>query len=606
MPEKPAAPFSNPVSDQDRTLILAGILLALFLAALDQTIVSTALPRIVEDLQGVSRYAWVATAYLLASTALVPVYGKLADTYSRKHVQTGAVILFLAGSFLCGLSGELGSLPVLGDGMSQLVVFRGIQGAGAAGLMSLSFIIIADLFTPAERGRYQGLVGGVFGIASVLGPLVGGLLADRAGGIIPGVEGWRWVFYVNMPLGLVALWFILRRMPRLDPLGERARPDLLGAVLLLVGLVPLVLGLQMDPLRAPALASTLLAVGLAALVGFWFRAKSARSPILDLSLFDNLVFRRANASSFFIGATFMSIVIFLPLFLVNVVGVSATRAGAALIPYTMGIFVGSTLSGQLVSRFGHLRDLILAGGFFLLAALVVLARMDADVAYWQVALTMAFAGLGMGPCMPLYTLAVQNAVDVRRVGQATSAAQFFRQIGSTVGAAAMGAVLATTLGLSFARLELPASIGAADAASVERLAATGGGGLPGRVREAYGALARDVERAVTAGDRQALGALAANRDLPEGIAGELRALAGSGPPGADRAAAAAARLSAGVTSAGDAAASEVRRDVREAFARAIRRIYSVAAVLMAVALALAFRIPEIPLRKTHDREVVAE
>ena len=170
-------------------MVLAGILLALFLAALDQTVVSTALPRIVEDLEGVSRYAWVATAYLLASTALVPLYGKLADTYPRKHVQLGAVALFLLGSFLCGLSGEFGTLPLLGDGMRQLVLFRGIQGAGGAGLMSMSAIVIADLYTPAERGRYQGLVGGVWGIASVLGPLVGGLLTDHAGGLIPGGGG---------------------------------------------------------------------------------------------------------------------------------------------------------------------------------------------------------------------------------------------------------------------------------------------------------------------------------------------------------------------------------------------------------------------------------
>lgn len=606
MSETPTAPFTPPVPDRDRALILAGILLALFLAALDQTVVATALPRVVQDLKGVDRYAWVATAYLLAATTLVPLYGKLADTYSRKRVQTGAILLFLAGSFLCGLSGELGSLPLLGDGMSQLVFFRGIQGAGAAGLMSLTFIVIADLFTPAERGRYQGLVGGVWAIASVLGPLVGGLLTDHAGGLIPGVEGWRWVFYVNMPLGLLALWFIVRRMPRLDPPGHHARPDLVGAALLLAGLVPLVLGLQLDPMGSPGRAAALLAFGAAMLVAFWLRAGRARSPILDLTLFDNVVFRRANASSLFYGATFMSIVIFLPLFLVNVMGVSATRAGAALLPYSLGITLGSTLSGQLVSRFGHLRDLILGGGILLLGALVALARMDPDVAYWQVALTMVFAGIGMGPSMPLFILAVQNAVDARRIGQATSAAQFFRQIGATVGAAGLGAVLGTTLALGFAGLVLPASMRVADTASVERLSASGGGELPDRVREAYGVLAREVARAVTEGDREALGALAANADLPPGVARELAALASADGPPAGVDPARSARLSADVTAAGEAAARHVREDIRMAFARAIRRIYSVAVVLMAAALALAFRIPELPLRKTHDRGVVAE
>ena len=190
---------------------LIGILLALFLGALDQTIVATALPKIVQDLNGLSRYAWVATAYLVASTALVPIYGKLADMYSRKTIELVAVGFFLSGSFLCGLAGEFGSVPLLGDGMSQLIIFRAVQGIGGAGLFAMAFIIIADLFPPAERGKYQGFVGAVFGIASVLGPWVGGLLTDHGGELIPGIAGWRWVFYVNLPFGALVLWFIVRR-----------------------------------------------------------------------------------------------------------------------------------------------------------------------------------------------------------------------------------------------------------------------------------------------------------------------------------------------------------------------------------------------------------
>lgn len=608
MPTTRNAAFQAPLSDRDRTLVLAGILLALFLAALDQTIVSTALPRIVEDLEGVSRYAWVATSYLLASTALVPVYGKLADTYPRKRVELGAVAIFLAGSFLCGLSGEFGTFPLLGDGMRQLILFRGIQGAGAAGLMAMTFIVIADLFTPAERGRYQGLVGGVWGIASVLGPVVGGILTDHAGGLIPGVEGWRWVFYVNMPVGLVALWFVARRMPPLEPLGARARPDLLGAGLLLAGLVPLILSLQTDPRRSPTLFVGMFGAGAALLVGFWLRSRSAPSPVLDLSLFDNLVFRRANASGFFFGATFMSVVVFLPLFMVNVVGTSATRAGAALIPYTLGLVVSSTVSGHLVSRYGRLRDLVASGALLLLAALGVLAVMGPDVAYWQVTLTMVFAGLGMGPAAPLFTLAIQNAVDVRRLGQATSAAQFFRQIGATAGAAVMGAVLAATLGASFGALRLPASISAAGAGSVERLAATGGAGLPDRVRVAYGQLAQDVSLAVGSADERAMAALAAHPDVPGAVAAELHLLATPGAleSGSKQAADDAERLAASVRAAGSASATQARDGVRQAFARATRRIYALAFSLMAVALALALRVPELPLRRTHDRVVVAE
>lgn len=621
MTEAPPPPFEAPVPDRDRTLILAGILLALFLAALDQTIVATALPRIVEDLQGVRRYAWVATAYLIASTALVPVYGKLADTYPRRTVQLAAVVLFLGGSMLCGLSGEIEHMPLVGDGMSQLIVFRGIQGAGGAGLFAMTFIIIADLFTPAERGRYQGLVGAVFGIASVLGPLIGGLLTDHAGGVIPGVEGWRWVFYVNVPLGGAALWFIVRRMPRLEPPGERVRPDLVSAALLLGGLIPLVLSLQMDKRRfpwAPGLGPfadpgrwqswvtvVLFAGSLAVLTGFVARSRNARSPILDLRLFQNRVFRTANSAAFFFGATFLSVVVFLPLFLVNVLGVTATGAGAALIPYSMGLVVGSTAAGHLVARFGHLRDLILAGGVLLLVAVLLLARMDADVEYGTVTAYMVLGGLGMGPSLPLFTLAIQNAVDVRRVGQATSAAQFFRQIGGTVGAAVMGTVLATTLGISFGALELPRAVLGTPGSTVEQLASEGGAQLAERVRTAYRNLGTEVAVAVGSGDREALATVARHPDLPRTVHMELvDRLAGVPPGPLPPSRETGERLAAEVVGHGDLLADGVAARIRDGFTLATTRIYALATILMVVALGLTARIPELPLRRTHDRSAV--
>jgi EmrB/QacA subfamily drug resistance transporter len=568
-----------PVTDADRVLILAGILLSLFLAALDQTIVATALPRIVEDLEGVSRYAWVATAYFLASTALVPVYGKLADSYPRKFVEIGAVVLFLTGSVLCGLAGELGSLPLLGDGMDQLIWFRAVQGAGGAGLISMTFIVIADLFPPSERGRYQGLVGGTWGLASVLGPLLGGLLTDHAGGLVPGVEGWRWVFWVNVPVGAVALWFLVRRMPRLEPLGASGPPDLLSATLLLAGITPLILGLQLDKRRFPWLPgtgadadptrwsswATLTLLGLGALLLWLFvrRTRRAPSPVVDLSLFRSRVFRRANAAAFFFGAGFMAVVVFLPLFLVNVTGVSATRAGLALVPFSMGLLFGSTFAGQMASRIGHLRDQILVGGLGALAACVLLARMGPGVAYGTITLYMVLCGLGFGPTLPLFTLAIQNAVDVRLVGQATSAAQFFRQIGGTAGVAVLGTILATTLALSFQALDLPEEVAASAAAAPERLASTGGGELPERVRDAF--------------RREADAARAAGRD------GRARELLREGEREAERV---------------DAA-------VREAYTRATNRIYAFTAVLVALALLLTLRMPELPLRTTQDRAAVA-
>ena len=622
MTKQPVGPFESPVPDQDRTLILMGIMMALFLAALDQTIVSTALPKIVEDLEGVSRYAWVATAYLLASTALVPVYGKLADTYPRKYVELGAILIFLSGSVLCGMAGEFGSLPLVGDGMNQLILFRAIQGAGGAGLIAMTFIVIADLFPPAERGRYQGLVGGTWGIASLLGPLIGGLLTDHAGGVIPGIEGWRWIFYVNLPVGAIALRFIVLRMPKLVPPGDHDRPDLLSAALLLGGLTPLVLSLQMDKRRFPWLpgvgpdadptrweswASVVLFVGsLLILAAFVARSRRTKSPILDLRLFDNQVFRRANASAFFFGAAFMSVVIFLPLFLVNAMGVSATRAGMALIPFSMGLVVGSTMAGQAVSRFGHLRNQIVGGGLLLLLALVMLSRMTAETSYWSVTFYMVMCGLGLGPSLPLFTLAIQNAVDVRRLGQATSAAQFFRQIGGTVGAAIMGTVLVSTLGIAFASIEIPAVLPAGANTSVERLSSTGGGALSESVGAGYAELAEDLADAVAKGDVGRVRMLMSHPGLPRQVTYQLSSMVVRDLPAMrpDERVAWSRDLGGQVEAFGAGEAARVGREVEEAFLRATTRVYRLSVWIMVVALILAMRIPELPLRKTHDHAVL--
>ena len=575
MTQPTAVPYEAPVADRDRMVIYLAILMALFLAALDQTIVATALPRMVEDLEGIDRYAWVATAYLLASTALALVYGKLADTYPRKHVTLGAIGLFLGGSVLCGLSGEFGDLPLLGDGMTQLVLFRGIQGAGGGGLFAMTFIVIADLFTPAERGKYQGFVGAVFGIASVLGPVIGGLLTDHAGGLIPGVEGWRWVFYVNVPVGGLALWFIIRRMPRLDPPGDGLPPDLLSGVLLLGGLIPLILSLQIDKRRYPwlpgmpggtatgleAWATTgLFLLGLLVLALFVRRSRRSASPILDFRLFENDVFRAANASTFFFGSSFMSVTIFLPLFLVNVLGVSATRAGAALIPFSLGIVFSATMAGQVVARIGY-RWQIFYGGLLFLGAVLLLATMGPEVTYGRVTVYMVLAGLGVGPSMPLFTLAIQNAVDVRFIGQATSASQFFRQTGATVGAALMGTVLGTTLGIAFAAVELPSELTSTSGVSAEAFVSTGGAELPARILEAFEASALEAETTAEADAIRAEGA----------------------------------RL-----------AEETTVAVRNAFAQASSRIYWLTALLMVAATTLCVRIPELPLRTTHDRIAAVE
>lgn len=429
-------------------LTFGGILLAMFLGSLDQTIVSTALPRIVADLHGLDRFTWVATAYLVASTALVPIYGKLADMYPRRTIEVVAVSVFLVGSGLCGLAGEFGPLPLLGDGMSQLVIFRAVQGLGGAGLFAMAFIIIADLFPPAERGRYQGYTGAVFGTSSVLGPLLGGFLTDRGGDLLPGVAGWRLVFYVNLPLGLVALWFIINHMPPLRPRTAPKAFDFISAVLLMVGLGPLVVALQLNKAQygwtAP-LTLGLLAVAAAALGLFVVRSLRHENPILNFGLFKNKVFRTANAALFLMGGAFLGVIIFEPLFMVNVLGESATRAGVSLIPMSLGVVAGSLLAGQMVSRFGHYKYWMLGGLTLLLGGLTLLATMPPTVAYRQVLIYLAVCGLGLGPTMPLYTLAVQNATEPRLMGQATSASQFFRQIGGAIVASVLGTVLTFTL-----------------------------------------------------------------------------------------------------------------------------------------------------------------
>ncbi|HEV7350820.1 MDR family MFS transporter [Telluribacter sp.] len=431
-----------------RILTLIGILLALFLGALDQTIVATALPRIVQDLQGLERYAWVATSYLVASTVLVPIYGKLADMYSRKKIELVAVLIFLTGSFLCGLSGEFGPLPLFGDGMNQLIIFRAIQGVGGAGLFSMAFIIIADLFPPAERGKYQGYVAAVFGLSSVIGPWIGGLLTDFGGNLLPGVEGWRWIFYVNIPLGALALWFIITKMPPLLPAGKKQSFDYWSAVLLIVGLIPFMIGLQQDKSQygwTSPLTLGLLGGGAFCLTLFYVRSVRIESPILNLNLFSNKVFSTSNAASFLLGAAFMGIIVFLPLFMVNVLGVTATRAGASMVPLSLGLVVGSVAGGQVVSRFGNYKYILLVGIAVLVVGVLLLSRMTPQTPFNSVLIYMALCGIGLGPTFPLFPLAIQNAVPIQNMGQATSANQFFRQIGSVIGTAIMGALLAASL-----------------------------------------------------------------------------------------------------------------------------------------------------------------
>jgi EmrB/QacA subfamily drug resistance transporter len=437
-----------------RTLTVVGIGLAMFLGALDQTIVSTALPRIVADLGGLDRYAWVTTVYLLVSTLLVPIYGKLSDIVNRKTLELGSVTVFLVGSALCGMAGEWGALPFLGDGMNQLVVFRGIQGLGGAGLFALAFIIISDLYPPRDRGKIGGLFGAVFGLSSVLGPLIGGFLTDHAGSWWPPVEGWRWVFYVNLPIGAVALAFIALKMPRLTPPDDSHRLDLVSAGLMVAGFFPLILGLQLDktqhPWTSPEVLSLL--VGGVVVLGLWagHSLYGSKHPILDLRLFKNPVFTLGVVSSFFFGAAFLSILVFLPLYMVNVQGVSATAAGASVIPLTLGIVLGAGVGGPIATKLGKYKGLLVVGAAVALAGGLLMVLFGAGTPYWLIFAAMVITGAGFGPAQSLYSVAIQNAVPVRELGQATSFAQFSRQIGSTVGTALSGALFSAAIAAAMA------------------------------------------------------------------------------------------------------------------------------------------------------------
>ena len=604
------------LSKRDTTFTLIGILLALFLGAIDQTIVSTALPKIVEDLQGLSRYAWVITSYLIASTVLVPIYGKLADMYSRRRIELWSIGLFLTGSFLCGLAGEFGSLPLIGDGMNQLIAFRAVQGLGGAGLFAMAFIIIADLFPPSERGKYQGLVGATFGIASVLGPLIGGFLTDYGSGIIPGVAGWRWVFYVNVPFGALALWFIITRMPPLVPQGEKTGLDYLAAFLLIIGLVPLVLALQLDKTQYPwgsPVTLSLFGVAGAALALFVLRSLRSSNPILDLRLFKNKVFSTSSLALLFLGAAFLSTVAFLPLFMINVLGVTATEAGLSLVPLSLGVVFGAIVSGQLVSRFGHYRALMLFGGVVLLAGVWLLSSMSPDVPYWQVTLYMVVCGLGVGPSLPLYTLAIQNAVDVRKVGQATSASQFFRQIGGAVGTAILGTVLATTLAASFSQNMPQEFAGAFGDAGAEfgggaegGFASTGGAEVGERIRAAFDAQYEAIAGAVESGDAAALSTVLERSPLPAVAQAGIRAGAAGARNNPQATAGFLAGLKSQIETQANTLGQQVERGIKVSFTTAITKIYFYVIFIVVAGWLVTLFIPELPLRKTLDRaEAVA-
>jgi EmrB/QacA subfamily drug resistance transporter len=419
---------------------MAGLMMCLLLAALDQTIVGTAEPRIIASLSGFDRYPWVATTYLLTSTICVPIFAKLSDMYGRKWFFLSGAIIFVTSSALCGAAGKMTALHI--DGMSQLIVFRGFQGLGAGIMFGLVFTIVGDVFSPAERGKYQGLFAAMWGAASIFGPTLGGWLTDLP---VPAHDGWRWCFYVNLPVGIIAIAAIYFQFPYFHPQGVRRIIDWWGVAALVGCLVPLLLALTWvtDYGWTSTRVESLLAIAAAMLVAFLFVETCAAEPLIPLSLFRDPIIRVCSIAGFIMGMGMFGVIMYLPLFMQGVLGVSATRSGSLLTPMMLAAVTGNIFSGQMTSRLGRYKALAIAGAIMIAAGMVVFANMDENTHNSFVVFGMVLCGLGLGFVQPVYTVAVQNAAPRQHMGTATASSQFFRSIGSTMGVAIFGSVLLT-------------------------------------------------------------------------------------------------------------------------------------------------------------------
>src|SRR4051812_15035151 len=407
--------------------ILFGVLLGLFLGALDQTIVGPALPTVVTQLQGNDYYVWVVTIYLLTSTVSVPFWGKLSDIYGRKPVFMIGIVIFLVGSALSGLS----------QNMTQLIAFRGLQGIGAGSLFPVALAVIGDLFTPAERGRYQGLFGAVFGVAFIVGPLVGGFLTENI--------SWHWIFYVNIPIGLVSLYFIWRLLPTVKNARATRNFDIIGGVIFTVAISFLLVGLtnkQFGDWTDPTVGG-FIGIAIVGILAFIVAEARAKEPIVPLGLFRNRTYSSSMVSTFFASFAFFGAIIFLPRWFQIVHGYSPTFSGLAALPLMVGLISSSIASGVAVARTGRYKWLLVGAIVLMGISTGLMTQLTADTPLPVVWGWMFLSGLGVGPTFAVFTIIVQNAVPFQMLGVATSNLTFFRQIGGSVALAIVGTIFGT-------------------------------------------------------------------------------------------------------------------------------------------------------------------
>ncbi|MGE0703910.1 MAG: MDR family MFS transporter [Vicinamibacterales bacterium] len=466
------------LTTKELALVFIGLLAGLLLAALDQTVVATALPTIVGELGGLDHYSWVVTAYLLSSTVTTPLYGKISDLYGRRIVFRAAIVIFLIGSLLAGVAQD----------MLQLILFRGIQGAGAGGLMAMAFAIVGDVLSPRERGRYMGFLGAAFAFASVVGPLVGGFIVDNA--------SWRWVFLINLPVGVAALAITSTALKHLTINRRSHRIDWQGAALLVGGATSLLLVLVWGGVEYPWTSDVVIGLGITGVLltaSFVFWEGKAAEPILPLRLFRTSIFTVTSIIGFMIGCAMFGGVVFLPLFLQVVMQASATDSGLLLLPFMAGIMTASVGSGRMISHTGRYRSFPIAGTAIATVGAYLLSTMDATTGRTTSSIYMLIFGLGLGMTIQVLVLAVQNAVPHHDLGVATSAATFFRSMGGSFGVALYGAILNYRLSVELPAL-LPASALAGVGANVSSLMSS-----PAAIRSMPPAVRNGIIEALTRG-----------------------------------------------------------------------------------------------------------